>query len=139
MKTLESYNDVLPILHAALEAGGAKIPFDTEGKAKRWRQRAYAAIKLAAELHAKQYHGGFTPPFPLHSLAMNIYDSSGQNNNFNKALRRVPASVIITIRQAVQAYDLNGKPLALIPRYPEPSGKDLLLDAAQELKERLSK
>ena len=55
-KNLGAYTDIIGVLAAATEAGGATLRLKTHGKARHWIQRAYYLRRL---LHERQGHSEY--------------------------------------------------------------------------------
>lgn len=108
---LGMYADCRAVLDAALAAGGGTFQCATHGAAVHWRQRAYRFRKLFAETLGPQ--------------RMSQYDVL-----VLPRLAEDSSEVMITIRQTAGVFTPADGGLA-------PTGNDELLEAAEELRQRL--
>lgn len=120
MKSLASFSDIIPVLDAALRAGGARFELDSKGAAVRWVQRANQARKIRFELEVERLRSipGLAPSTPWDSL-MIIRDDH---------------KVEIRVRKPMPTiFDLEGNPIQLDKPEVEVQGEDLLLEAQKML------
>lgn len=73
-KTLSQFLDVIPVLDAAIAAGGGRYTLPTSGQAVNWRQRAYTlrSIMRKADQARHDKIPGYSPSTPYDGINLSI-------------------------------------------------------------------
>lgn len=71
-KNINTYSDIEKVLRAARAAGGARYTLESEGKAHRWRQRAYMFRKLLIGQAMELALPGHIPTTPYDTMRLTI-------------------------------------------------------------------
>lgn len=116
------YDDIRPILDAAMQSGGGQIELPDHGKAVHWRQRAYQFRKLYADILTQKDKLSMSP---YDRLSMpKIPDEGKLNDNV----------VVINVREQIGIFTPNREPYNPVE---VPVMGDDLLDTAKEIAKKI--
>jgi hypothetical protein len=119
---LGMYDDIRPILDAALSSGGGRLELASRGMAIHWRQRAYKFRKLYAQILASDDSFSMSP---YDRLTMPTPPDEGEPDD---------NVVIINVREATGTFTPNREPYVPVDI---PVVGDELLDVAKEIAKKI--